>query len=284
MSITPLIGAHVSTAGGLKNSITNGTNITANAIQIFGASPRQWKASLPTEESLQEFHNARTQNPQIEKIFLHASYLPNLATPNTELYKKSIENLAIHLQIAELLEAEGLVYHIGSYKDSTYEEAIKRVAEGMHQVLKKSPGKAKLIMENSAGGGQKMGLTNKEIGDIYKLNPDLRIKVCIDTAHAFAAGALNTYSPTELEEFKKEAKESYGLENIIVLHINDSKVPHDSRKDRHENIGHGEIGLPAFQHLANDPFFKTIPWILEVPGFEGKGPDKKNVETVRGLF
>ena len=161
----------------------------------------------------------------------------------------------------------------------------------MLEVIKLSPGKTKLIMENSAGGGSKIGLTTDEIGAIYNLAKKMdakttknRIKICIDTAHAFGAGILEKFSKSELEKFKKDAEKSFGLENIIVLHINDSKVPFDSKKDRHENLGEGHIGIKAFESLAKDEYFSKIPWLLEVPGFEKKGPDKKNIDIAKSLF
>ncbi len=279
----PLIGAHVSTSGGSYHAFANAQKIGANAIQIFGASPRQWNATLPTQESLEKFHAVRKNSP-VEKIFLHASYLVNLGTPDEELYQKSLKNLTTHLKIAELLGAEGLVYHIGSYKNSTLEESNKRVAQGMLKVLEDAPGKAHLIMENSAGGGNKIGLTAKEIGDIFKLANHPRIKVCIDTAHALGAGLLENFSPQEIDSLAQDCDKAFGLENLTVLHVNDSKVPFNSKKDRHENIGDGHIGKQAFANLAQHPHFQEIPWILEVPGYEGKGPDKQNIDILTSLI
>ncbi len=279
--LMPILGAHVSVAGGLHNAFANAEKIGAKALQIFGASPRQWKAKLPDPEILKKYKEAKVKG---WPVFQHASYLPNFATPDDELYAKSIANLTAHLQIAEAIGSVGLIYHIGSHKNSDPDTAAKRISDGMHQVLKNVPGKANLIMENSAGGGQKMGLTAEEIGKIYQVKPHPRIKVCIDTAHAFGAGVLETYSPSELDKFKKACDKGFGLENLIVLHVNDSKVPFNSQKDRHENIGEGHIGLQAFQNLADDKFFSTIPWLLEVPGFEKGGPDKKNIDIINSLF
>lgn len=279
-----IIGGHISTAGGLHKCHANAAAINADLIQIFGASPRQWKAALPTPETLEKFFQERDKYGK-KPLFLHASYLPNLGTPNDEMYEKSIENLAIHLQIAELLEAEGLIYHIGSYKDSTTAAAFQKVADGMLKVLEKSPGKAHLIMENSAGGGAKIGITLEEIGEIYHLagqNP--RIKVCIDTAHAFECGLIENFSPAELTHLTSECDRLFGLQNLTVLHVNDSKTPFNSRSDRHENIGDGKIGLTAFQNLAKADYLKDLPWILEVPGHDNQGPDLPNVELTKSLF
>ncbi len=287
----PLIGAHVGASGGLHKCFANAQNIGADCLQIFGASPRQWQASLPTDEVLKKYHAARKEfaasagiSSDDVQVFLHACYLVNLGTPDKEMYEKSIKNLTAHLQIANLLEANGLIYHIGSYKNSTIEESNKRVAEGMLQVLGNAPGKANLIMENASGGGNKMGVTPEEIGDIFKLANHERIKVCIDTCHAFAGGVLETFSPAELENFKERCDKSFGLENLTVLHVNDSKIPFAKTTDRHDNLGEGHIKKPAFVSLAKDKFFTTLPWILEVPGFNNEGPDIQNIEIAKSLL
>ena len=284
-----VIGAHVSTSGGVQNCFANAENIGAQAIQIFGASPRQWNVKMPDEETVKAFHEEKKRS-KLGPVFLHASYLVNLGTPDDEMYQKSINNLTAHFKIAELLEAEGLVYHIGSFKNSTWEESAKRIVEGMHEVIKNSPGKTNLIMENSAGGGSKMGLTLEEIGKIYGMAKATipssilkRIKVCIDTAHAFGAGMIENYSAEELETFTKEADQAFGLLNLVVLHINDSMVPFDSKKDRHDNIGEGDIGLTAFKNLSQNKALNALPWILEVPGFEKTGPDKRNIDIIKAL-
>jgi deoxyribonuclease-4 len=279
----PTIGAHVSTSGGLHNCFQNGINIGAEALQIFGASPRQWRAGLPAKDALTKYEEEKKKGENMP-VFLHAAYLVNLATPDNELFQKSITNLTQHLKIANLLGAEGLIYHIGSYKNSTLEESEKRVAEGMLKVLEKAPGPANLIMENASGGGNKMGTTPEEIGAIFKMADHPRIKVCIDTCHAYAAGQLEKFTSSELEKFKTSCKKSFGLKNLTVLHVNDSKTEFNSGKDRHENIGQGNIGLEAFQNLAKDSFFSSIPWLLEVPGYEGNGPDTENMEITKDLF
>lgn len=277
-----LIGAHVSTSGGIHKCFENAHNIGAQCIQIFGASPRMWKAKLPEKETIKKYFEEKDRF-KIDKVFLHASYLVNLGTPDKELYIKSVENLKIHLEIAELIKAEGLIYHIGSAKNSTPEESYKRICEGMNEVISKVPGKAQLIMENSAGGGDKIGTTIEEIGVIFKQANNNRIKVCIDTAHAFGAGIIESYSPVELNEFTKKCDQAFDLKNLVVLHINDSKVPFDSKKDRHENIGEGHIGREAFRNLLHNKDLSSIPWLLEVPGFNNNGPDKENIDILKSL-
>jgi deoxyribonuclease IV len=277
-----VIGAHVKTAGGVQNAFKNAEEIGAKCIQIFGASPRQWKSSLPSQETIEEFLKEKSRSG-ISQVFLHASYLVNLATPDDELYEKSISSLSTHLQIANLLEAEGLVFHLGSSKNSTKPEAYKRQVKGMLKTLENAPGRANLIMENSSGGGSKLGTTIEGIGEMFRAANNPRIKVCIDTAHSFGAGLLETFTPKELTTFTEKCDKAFGLENITVLHINDSKVPFDSKKDRHENLGQGLIGLQAFKNLSKTPHLKDLPWILEVPGLEGNGPDQPNIKVLELL-
>ena len=148
----PIIGAHVSVAGGIEKCFANAKKIGAESIQIFGANPRQWKGTVPGEERIAAFKREHTKSG-LGPVFLHASYLVNLGSPDNKIYHGSIGSLVLHLQIAEMIGAEGLIFHIGSAKNSTKAAAVARVAEGMKRTLEKVPGKSRLIMENAAGGG-----------------------------------------------------------------------------------------------------------------------------------
>jgi deoxyribonuclease-4 len=279
----PIIGAHVSVAGGFEKGIEHALEIGAQTIQIFGASPQQWQAKMPNDEIIAGFKK-RLLESGIGPVFLHAAYLVNLASPDGALVAKSVKNLSSHLKIAELLGAQGLIFHIGSGKELPKEAAMKKVVAAMKEVLKNVPGKAQLIMENAAGGGQKIGATAAELGELIKKVASVRVKVCIDTAHAFEAGAIQTYDTENIAQFFNEWDGEVGIENIVVLHANDSKTAYNSHSDRHENIGEGHIGIDGFKHLARHSHARSIPWILEVPGFEDAGPDKKNIERLHSCF
>ncbi len=279
----PIIGAHVSVAGGLYRCFENASAIGATAIQIFGASPRQWTAKIPTPEAVQQFKDAE-KSFGLGPVFLHAAYLVNLGTPNAYLYNKSIENLTEHLRIAEAIGAVGLIFHIGSAKDNDRMKSQKQVADAMNDVLKRVPGHSLLIMENAAGGGDKLGATMEEIGTIFRLAKNKRVKVCIDTQHAFAAGAIQAYTKKDVDAFAKEIDVHFGLEHVVALHLNDSKSECDSHYDRHENIGEGHIGKAGFKVLAEHNAFARLPWLLEVPGFVDTGPDKKNVDIIKKII
>jgi len=163
----PIIGAHVSTAGGLVNAIERGESLGARAIQIFGASPRQWNVKMPTEKEAQEFRKA-FEASSLEHVFLHASYLANLATPDKEALTKSIASLVSHFIIAEMLGADGLIFHLGSTKgELDHDKALKQIAAAMNEIVKKVPGSAKLIMENGSGGWQQNRLRTRRSRTTY---------------------------------------------------------------------------------------------------------------------
>ncbi len=278
----PIIGAHVSAAGGLHKAIENATKIGADCIQIFGSSPRAYAVKFPDTTEVQKYKE-ELKISGLGPVFLHAAYLVNLASPNNYVREQSIKNLAGHLQIAEMLGAQGLIFHIGSGKDSARELAIAQTAAGMKEVLKKVPGKARLVMENTAGGGNSIGDTAAEIGAVLKKIKSNRVRVCIDTAHAFEAGMISEYTLPKVKIFLDELDKYIGFNNIVAFHINDSKTLANSHHDRHENIGQGHIGLAGFKNLAKDKRMKNMPWILEVPGFKDEGPDKRNIDILKKL-
>lgn len=281
-TILPRIGAHVSTAGGLAYGIENAVKIGASCIQIFGASPRQWKAPMPNDEVIERFKNKR-QTSGIGPVFLHASYLVNLAHENEQARQWSVASLTDHLKIAKAIEAQGLIFHIGSRQGLTDEEAHKRVVAGMQTILTAVPGDTQLIMENAAGV-KKVGGTAAELGLLRKMVDSPRVAVCWDTAHAFEAGIAGHFTEEDVTRMCDEIEKHIGWEQLVAIHANDSKTEFASQHDRHENIGEGFIGLDGFRNLARDTRLWTASWLLEVPGTDKKGPDRKNIETLRSCF
>lgn len=280
----PILGAHVSAAAGLWKCFGRAKKIGAKTIQIFGSSPQQWKTKIPTEAEIKKFKKIHKESG-IDPVFLHASYLVNLASPDNRIRYGSIKILSDHLSIAELLGIKGLIFHIGSATGGIKKsDAMKKVIKGIKMVLKEVPGKSQLIMENTAGGGNKIGDEMRELGEIYQGVKSERLKVCIDTAHGLEAGVFKTFSKTELDKFVNKCKKEFGWKNVVALHINDSKTKYKSHHDRHANIGEGEIGIKGFKNLVVNKFFNKLPWILEVPGFDNKGPDKRNIEILKGLI
>lgn len=275
------VGAHTSSAGGVQNAVKNAVELGVQHIQIFGSSPKQYQVRHPNQENIQEFLELKKQH-KIKSVFLHAPYLVNLASPKPFVRHQSKETLKGHLEIAEALEANGVIFHIGSVgKDGDRQEGIEHIIKGMNSVLEQTQ-TAQLILENGSGGGGKLGTTIQDIADIVKGVDSDRVKVCIDTAHIYAGGVLD-FGKGSVEEFMRGWESLLHKKLIVVLHINDSKGAYGSFLDRHENIGQGNIGLKGFKVLARDKHLASIPWILEVPGFEGKGPDKQNVEILKKL-
>lgn len=277
------IGGHVSAAGGFYKAVERATAIGGTAMQIFGASPRSFHAPLPPTEEIDKYRKALEKSP-IRAVYLHALYLVNLATADEALFAKSEKSLADHFRIAEVLGADGLVFHPGSAKGLTREEALNRQAEALSRIIKAVPGRTKLLVENTAGGGDKLGGPLEDIEYLIKKISSSRFGVCLDTAHAFEYGLVKQYSEAECSKLFAEFEKKIGLEKLIVIHANDSKTPSASNADRHENIGQGEIGLMGFKNLAKIEKLREKTWLLEVPGFEDEGPDAKNIQILKSCF
>ncbi len=275
------IGVHVSVAGGLANGLVHAELLDIDTIQVFGSSPRQWRVRQPTERELSDYWAKQKERP-VEPVFLHAPYMINLATENKEIRTKSIEALAGHLMIAEKIEAAGLVFHAGS-SPGTKKDVLERIVWGIVEVLERTPGSAQLIVENSARSGTKAGVSPAELGFIVGAIDSRRVAACLDTAHAFQSGVLHC-GPDRIGRYLEEWEDKLGLENLRLLHANDSATEFNSGRDLHANIGEGFIGLEGFRALAEQPALQQLPWILEVPGFGGKGPDPENVERLRECF
>lgn len=275
------VGAHASAAGGVQNAIKNAAELGVEHIQMFGSSPKQYQVRHPAQKNVQEFLELKKQH-NIQSVFLHAPYLVNLASPKPFVRHQSKETLKGHLDIADQLNANGVIFHIGSVgKDGDKQQGIEHIVKGMNSVLEKTK-TAHLILENGSGGGGKIGTTIQDIADIVKQVDSERVRVCIDTAHIYAGGVLQ-FQNNDVEEFMKKWRRALPQKLISVLHINDSKGEYGSFLDRHENIGQGHIGLAGFKLLAKNKYLSSLPWILEVPGIEGNGPDKHNVEILKAL-
>lgn len=276
------IGGHVSTRGGLLMALDEAERIGANTIQIFGANPVQWQAPMPDPETARQFREqARARD--IAPVFLHAPYLINLASEKGNLAGMSKTLLAKHMEIANRLGSAGVIFHIGSRGSRPAKEAEQIVTSAIADILEKVP-TGDVIIENSAGAGNLVGDTLEEIGSIIDKLDTHRVGVCLDTAHAFAAGILADVSARGIAAFADNVDQLIGFRRLRVIHLNDSKVPAGSNKDRHENIGAGMIGIEGLKRFVTLPAFASLPLILEVPGFDDRGPDKKNIDIVKLFF
>ncbi|MBI4200980.1 MAG: deoxyribonuclease IV [Chloroflexi bacterium] len=275
------IGAHVSTAGGLDKAVDRAAELGAETLQCFCSSPQGWAFKPIPEEQAAAFRH-KAQAAGVRPAFLHGVYLVNLGTPNQDNLRKGIDSLTNYMRVASAIGAAGVIFHGGSHKGAGYDGIFLQTVNALKEVLAGSPQEVWLIIENSAGMGNHIGSRFQEIGRIMDAVADSRVKVCLDTQHTFAAGYELT-SPEGLEKTIAEFEHEIGLANLVAVHANDSKVPFGSGVDRHENLGRGHIGEEGFLTIMRHPAFHDVPFLLEVPGFDNKGPDKQNMETLRRL-
>lgn len=276
-----IIGAHLAVASGEKKLIEKINDFGISAIQIFVSAPRNFNDSKYDEASAKEFANNIRSNSQVKHIFYHAIYLINLASSNPELVEKSNKSLINALEVSSWMNAQGVIFHIGSSRERTFNEVKDEIADNINSILSITPNNSILIIETNAGQGNCIGSKFEEIKYlISKIKDKLRIGVCLDTAHSFASG----YSLANPNKLLTEFDKTIGLRYLKAIHLNDSKTEFGSSTDRHENIGEGKIGLENIKNLVNSKELKNIPLILEVPGFDGNGPDKKNLEIVKKLL
>ena len=276
-------GAHVKSSGGVWHAIENGVELGCEAVQFFAGSPRTWAPTVYKEADAAKFREARAASP-IRFVVIHTIYLINLASAKEDFYEKSVTSLSGALAAAEQLGADAIVTHIGSHMGDGFEAGLERVQAGLRRALAESEGSAvRLLLENTAGAGGTMGVSFEELGAIIAASgEDPRLGICLDTAHFFESG-VDIRTPSGLGEALGVLDASCGLERLVMLHLNDSKTALGSNRDRHENIGDGDLGEEGFRGIVNEPAFSGLPGILEVPGLDGEGPDRENLARLRHL-
>jgi deoxyribonuclease-4 len=275
-----LIGAHVSTRGGIHNAVDNALAIGAEVFQTHPTSAQQWRP-LRLDENVRQAYRAKYAASGLHGHYLHAVYLINLATAKEQLLRQSIGSLVHYMQLAELLDAQGVVFHPGSHLGAGFDGMLGQVAGAIREVLETAPGSpAKLLVENSAGSGGCIGCSFEELGRIVAAVGSDRVGVCLDTQHMFASGydvRTRDQVTATLDRFGTDV----GFERLALVHANDSRKPLASNVDRHANIGEGEMGVEAFRMLCEDGRLNGVPWIVEVPGEEHRGPDLANINRLR---
>ncbi len=274
------IGGHVSAAGGIDLAIERTLAIGGNCLQIFVTSPRQWRKTVITDEQVARFQ-AGMDTHALAPAVIHAMYLLNLASDNSDLLEQSIDALAHALATADRIGALGVVYHTGSRKDRDPEESVTQAIAAMQEILRRAPGTSQLIVEVSAGEKGKIGSFD-EIGRMVREVGSDRVAVCIDTCHAFAAG-YDLRTKEGVRAMLDEFSDKIGLERLTVIHANDSKFGLGEKRDRHDNIGQGQIGGAGFKAMLHTPELRKLPWLLEVPGDTGDGPDAANITRLQEL-
>lgn len=275
------IGAHVSTAGGISKAVDRGQELGCETIQIFGSAPQSWAFKHAPEEEVAAFRR-RLAETGMGPVFLHAIYLINLGNADPANVSKGVQSLVNYLTLAASIGAAGVVFHPGSHKGVGYEAILPQVVAALRQVLEKAPAGPVLAVENMAGMGQHIGAKFDELGRILREVNSPRLKVCLDTQHTFAAG-YDLTNASGVNAMMAEFDQAIGVDNLVAVHANDSKQPQGSGVDRHDNIGEGFIGEAGFAAIMAHPAFRKLPFFLEVPGFEGKGPDQRNVDILKGI-
>ena len=276
-------GAHVKASGGVWTAVERGEELGVEAIQFFAGSPRTWKPQLYRDSDAARFRERRAAS-ELRFTVIHTIYLINLATVNEEFYEKSVVALVGAVTAAEQLGVEAIVTHIGSHQGAGFDAGLARVREALLRALDEvGDSRVRLLLENTAGAGGTMGVTFAELAAmIAATGGDERLGVCLDTAHLLASGhELRTAEG--LDATVSSFAGTVGLERLVMVHLNDSKTALGSNRDRHENIGEGEIGREAMRLIVDHRAFADIPGILEVPGYDGQGPDAANLETLRAL-
>jgi deoxyribonuclease-4 len=282
------IGAHVRGGGKLIPSLEAGVDIGATSIQIFTQSPRMWKPSQYAPEVLEAYREAQANHPSVTHTFCHATYLINLASPDKELYERSVACLISNLSTGRGMASSGVVLHVGSHKGSGFETALPQMAEAFKRALDTAdaaPPGAKdcpILIENAAGTGGTVGRSLDEIQALIDATGgDERIGLCIDTQHLWASGY--DYSSTHgTNKLVHEIDMRIGLDRLRCFHLNDSKIELGGNRDRHANIDEGTIGTMGLAALVGHPDFRDLPLLLEVPG-TGDGPRAEDVIAARNV-
>ncbi|HEY6550324.1 MAG TPA: deoxyribonuclease IV [Solirubrobacterales bacterium] len=276
-----LIGAHVSTAGGLANAIERGEKRGCESIQIFHQSPRMWRPTSYGEDDFAAFREAMAAS-SVEAVVIHAVYLINCATIDKELRKKSLTSLTHALRIGDGIGAAGVVLHPGAQKGEPHGPSMKRAAKVIAAALRDSD-TCPLLLEQTAGHKGLLGRDFDETAElIERAGSGKRLGLCLDSCHLFVQG-YDVTNPEHLAAVADEADAKVGLERLGALHVNDAAAPLGSCRDRHANIGKGEMGRKGLAAFLSEPRFEGLPATLETPGPEKKGSSKAEVQLAKRL-
>lgn len=274
----------MSIGGGLHKAVERIQKVNGQALQIFSKNQRQWHAPPLDDDSCLAFKQAWKAWGRYP-VMIHGSYLINLAAKDQEIWEKSITALANELDRAYKLGIPWVVVHPGSHGGKGKKHGLQQVALAIDQALEQSTAKkVQIILETTAGQGTALGACFEDLAFILKnSNKNEILGVCIDTAHIFAAG-YDLRTPEAFHQTFEQIDRTIGVDKLRLFHLNDSKAPLGTHRDRHEHIGQGEIGMKGFQLLLNDPRFAEFPMILETPKGKDLTEDIKNLTLLRSLF
>jgi deoxyribonuclease-4 len=276
-----LIGAHVSTAGGLVNAIERGEDRACESIQIFHQSPRMWRPTSYGEDDFAAFREAMDAS-KVEAVIIHAVYLINCASNDKELQKKSLNSLTHALRIGDGIGAAGIVLHPGAQKGEPHKPSMKRAAKMIAAALKDSDN-CPLLLEQTAGHKGLLGRNFDETAELIELaGSGKRLGLCLDSCHLFVQG-YDITDEQHLGAVLDEADAKVGIERLGAVHVNDAAVPLGACLDRHANIGKGEMGKRGLSAFLSEPRFEGLPATLETPGPQKKGSSKQEVQLAKRL-
>ena len=276
-----LIGAHVSTAGGLHRAVERGVELECDAIQIFHQSPRAWRPTNFGQRDFDSFNEA-VEGSRLRSTVIHAVYLINTATPDGTIRGKSLSSLLHAVRLGDAIGADGVVLHAGSRKQDPLEEAIARSGEVVREVLAETE-RCPILFENTAGTQGPLGRDFDELAMLIEAaGGGERIGACIDCCHLFASG-FDILEPDGLSTVVDDLDRLVGLDRLVALHVNDSAVSAGANRDKHASVGKGEMGRRGIATFLSEPRFEDLPALLETPGPDKHGPDRAEVRLTKRL-
>ena len=274
-----LHGAHC--GGGIKRALEHAVEIGADSVQLFAQSPRTWRFPVHAEEDLARFREQRAE-AGIGSVLVHALYLCNLATPDETIFSKSLETMRATVDAACAINADGVVFHVGSHLGTGFEAGLERCVPALREVLGHCTDTTWLLVENSAGAGGTMGRSLDELAQIVDaLDGHPRLGICLDSCHLYVSG-VDAGDPDTMAALLSDVDEQIGLDRLRALHVNDAAAPLGSNRDRHANVLEGELGERLGAFLAH-PAVQGLPAVMETPGPDGHGPDAAEVKKLRDL-
>lgn len=274
-----LFGGHCS--GGVKGALDHAVEIGADAVQLFAQSPRMWRFPEHAPDVLARFRERRAE-AGIRAVLVHALYLVNLAAPDPEIHRKSVETMRSTMRAACALEADGVVFHVGSHLGSGFEAGLERAVPALGQVLEECSDATWLLVENSAGAGGTIGRSLDELAAVVDaLGRHERLGVCLDSCHLYVSG-VDVTDPAVVDDVVSDLDARIGLERLRALHVNDAATALGSNRDRHANVLEGTMGDGLGAFLAH-PRLQGLPAVMEVPGPDNHGPDANEMRKLRAL-
>jgi deoxyribonuclease-4 len=276
-----LVGGHVSSSGGIHTAIDRIEAIGGNAVQVFTQSPRMWRPTAHDPANLARFRE-RAAEAGVRYALCHALYLINLASPDEELYGKSVTALAATVDVAREIDAD-VVFHVGSHLGAGLEAGLERIVPALDRVLDRAGSGTWLLLENSAGAGGTIGRSIAELAAIIdRAGRPSRLGLCLDSCHLWVSG-VDVGDPAVVSLLVDEVEERVGVERLRAIHVNDAAAELGSNRDRHANVGEGLLG-DRLTALLGEPRLRELPFLLETPGPDGHGPDAEQVRRLRELW